>query len=152
MNPLFIHCNNLDDNTISLIQNCGASVVHCPRSHAFFQYPDFQFEKFFNSGINVCLGTESLASSDNYNLFDEMLSFRSRFPHVDCEELLKMVTIKAAKAIGQQSHLGCIKEGFLADVIGINIKHQPACNIFDELVCEVHDVNFVMINGQEVMS
>ncbi|HUS37187.1 MAG TPA: amidohydrolase family protein [Verrucomicrobiae bacterium] len=61
-NLLAIHCNYLAPGDAELLANSSVTVVHCPRSHAFFKHAPFPFEELRNAGVNVVLGTDSLAS------------------------------------------------------------------------------------------
>ena len=53
--------------------------MHCPKSHYWFGYADFEYNRLAKKGVNICIGTDSLASSGNpqqtheeLNMFDEM--------------------------------------------------------------------------------
>ena len=61
-NFLAVHANYLDDADVAALAQSGSSVVHCPQSHAYFGHAPFPFHKLREAGVNVCLGTDSLAS------------------------------------------------------------------------------------------
>jgi aminodeoxyfutalosine deaminase len=94
-------------------------IVHCPRSHKYFAHSQFQFQRLRERGLNICLGTDSLASNDDLSLFAEMRAFQQAFPGVPPEEIFKMVTTNSARALRQENALGKIRPGFLADLIAI---------------------------------
>ena len=59
--------------------NIRVHVVHCPRSHDYFRHPPFLRERLANAGVNLCLGTDSLATTrktgkqkPELNMFEEM--------------------------------------------------------------------------------
>ncbi len=120
---LFVHLNELSDQDLSLMKKSARrdSIVHCPRSHEYFEHSPFQFEKLHALGFNICLGTDSLASNDDLSLFAEMRAFQKEFPAVRPEEILEMVTINSARALGQGKALGKIQRDFLADFIAVPI-------------------------------
>src|SRR6185295_9406058 len=95
-----------------------ASIVHCPRSHAYFGHSDFQFERLRELDFNICIGTDSLASNDDLSLFAEMRKFHDRF-HFEPEGVLEMATINPARALEQRDRLGKIRSNFLADMIAL---------------------------------
>ncbi|MBF0429697.1 MAG: amidohydrolase family protein [Fibrobacteria bacterium] len=148
---LLVHCNVLDVKSASRLAEKNVSIAHCPRSSDFFEHPEFPFELCYNNNINVCLGTESMACNEDLSLFEEMHMFRSKYPHVDCSEVLKLATVNGARALGMEDSLGKLLPGYLADFIGITIKHDPAFDMFDEIVCEEHEVAMAMIDGEEVL-
>jgi len=147
---LVAHCNYLDETHADFFALQNISIVHCPRSHEFFGHKEFPFELCHNKGINVCLGTDSLGSNENLSMFEEMSKFKSDFPQVECIDILKMATVNGAQALNMQQ-MGKLKKGYFADIIGINLKHNPSFDLIDEIVCEEYDVNCVLINGNEVM-
>ncbi len=61
-NFLAVHVNYLAQGDVELLARSGASVVHCPGSHAYFHHRAFPFEELDRGGINICLGTDSLAT------------------------------------------------------------------------------------------
>ena len=67
-------------------------------------------------------------------------------------DALKMATVRGALALGYDN-LGRIEEGYLADMIMIDIHKpnmQPLNNIFNNLVnaCESNNVIMTMVNGK----
>ena len=61
-NVLAIHANYLDEDDFGLLAKRKASVVHCPRSHLYFGHQPFPLEKLASAKVNICLGTDSLAT------------------------------------------------------------------------------------------
>ena len=149
---LFVHCNHADAEDIRILAETETSVVHCPRSKAFFNHAGFPVELFQTAGINLCLGTDSLASNESLSMFDEMAELHHRHPSLACRDILAMTTINAAKALGRTGELGCIKPGSRADFIAIELRHHPEYDLYEEIVREAHEVIFVSVAGEEVVS
>jgi cytosine/adenosine deaminase-related metal-dependent hydrolase len=118
------HLNESTESDFDLLtrSNSKIHVVHCPRSHNYFGHSAFAFDRLRSLGFNVCLGTDSLASNESLSLFDEMRAFQRNFPWVSPDEILQMVTINPARALQQESALGKIRGGALADLIAIPLK------------------------------
>lgn len=123
---LAVHVNRLGPEDAELLGNGGVSVVHCPSSHEFFGHSPFEFSKLVAAGVNVCLGTDSLASvgaakgeEPSLNLFSEMRRFGQVFADVSPEAILQMATVNGARALGMKGQSGVINEGALADLITI---------------------------------
>jgi aminodeoxyfutalosine deaminase len=149
---LFAHCNYTDTEDIRILAETETSVVHCPRSKAFFGHAGFSLESFRQAGINICLGTDSLASNEGLNLFDEMAELNRNYPSLPCEEILAMATVNGARALGSLGELGCIMPGSFADFIALSLRHHPECDLYEEIVSEDHEVLLVCVAGEEIVS
>lgn len=72
LQPLLVHCVQVDDDDVRRIQEHGCAVVHCPRSNLRLRCGRMPLEKFLAAGVKVYLGTDSLGSSPSLNVMDEM--------------------------------------------------------------------------------
>lgn len=144
--PLLIHCNYVTDEEISLIKSSGASVAFCPRSHHFFGHTNHPFQKLLDAGINVGLGTDSLASNNSLSVLDAM-KFLSLHHSIPPTTLLAMSTINGAKALGLESKTGQIKEGFEADLCGVHLSDTHTENIYSQLLDTASKNIFTMVAG-----
>lgn len=144
--PLLIHCNYVTDEEISVIKFSGASVAFCPRSHHFFGHANHPVQKLLDAGINVGLGTDSLASNDTLSILDEM---KYLFLHhsIPPNTLLTMATINGARALGLESKVGQIEKGFEADLCGVRLPDAHGGNIYSQLLDTASKNIFTMIAG-----
>jgi cytosine/adenosine deaminase-related metal-dependent hydrolase len=123
---LAIHANYLGPGDVATLAQRRTHVVHCPRSHEYFGHSAFAYGELTKAGLNVCLGTDSLASvrkgtnqKVELNLFSEMQAFAAKHPEVDPGTVLKMATVNGARALGLGDRLGAIRAGMLADLIAL---------------------------------
>jgi len=118
---LLAHLNELTETDFTLLAEFRDrfAIVHCPRSHHYFGHTAFPFSRLRALGLNVCLGTDSLASNRDLSLFAEMRQFQKEFPDVGAEEVLSMATSRAASALQETRSLGRIAVGCSADLIAI---------------------------------
>lgn len=123
---LAIHANVLTDDDIRSLGKTGCHVVHCPQSHDYFQHPPFQRKKLAEAGVNVCLGTDSLATTrktsthpPRLNLFDEMRLLAAKDKALLPDEILRMATVNGADAIGLAGKAGELSPNTFADLIAI---------------------------------
>jgi len=157
-NWLVAHLNELVDDDFDLLARSTMkfSIVHCPRSHDYFGHSPVQFHKLRELGFNICLGTDSLASNDDLSLFAEMRAFQKEFPNVSPEEVLKMVTVNGARALRQETILGKIRSGFLADLVAVPcarhgesvLGRTGSTSAFEEIVAFDRPVSWSMVGGQ----
>ncbi len=120
---IIAHLNELPVQDEELLRPGGylhnVSVVHCPLSHRYFSHRPFPLERLRKLDINVCLGTDSLASNQTLSIFEEMRATRESFPSLSANELIAMATINGARALGLEGRLGVLRQGAFADMIAV---------------------------------
>lgn len=79
----------------------------CPRSNRFISRLQPPLELMRRNGLNICLGTDSLASNDRLSVFEEM----RMFPCVPLPELLAWAAQGGAEALGMADELGEVAPG-----------------------------------------
>lgn len=121
LNPstLIAHANYVSDDDIVLMARSGASVAYCPRTHHAFGHPPHRFRDMLAAGINVSIGTDSLASNPSLSVLDELRFLHQRFPDLQPETLLQLGTICGARALGLASKAGTITPGKWANIVAI---------------------------------
>ena len=151
---LAVHGNYLAEGDAKLLAARQASVVHCPRSHAFFRHQRFPLDELTRAGVTVCLGTDSLASVEavgrrplQLDLFAEMRALSAREPELSPELLVKMATTRAAKALGLEGKIGELSPGARADLIAIPFSGAQR-NVAEAVLCHQVAVTASMIGGR----
>jgi cytosine/adenosine deaminase-related metal-dependent hydrolase len=125
-NLLATHVNYLADGDAQLLARGKVSVVHCPRSHDYFDHEPFPRRTLAKAGVNICLGTDSLATVRKFprrnlelNMFHEMRSFAASNPGVSPERIVRMATINGAQALGLRGTVGELGKNAFADLIAL---------------------------------
>ena len=111
---IIVHLNELDDRDLELLSQPewrNLQIVHCPKSHRFLHHKRFPLEALKKRGLNISLGTDSLASNDSLNLFSEMRTVKKNYPTLSAQDVLEMVTIQPARALKLERELGRIAPG-----------------------------------------
>lgn len=145
--PVLIHCNYLTNDEISIISESGCSVIYCPRSHKFFEHKDHPLQKLLNKGINVAIGTDSLASNYSLSILDEMRTIRSTFHQVEPQTIIDMATINGAAALGLDDKFGKLRNGYYADLAVIKLPDKPEDDVFSAILSDNSENIFTMVNG-----
>ena len=86
------------------------------------------------SGLNLCLGTDSLASNDSLNLFDEMMSLSHAFVDISPGDIIAMATINGAAALGFKDQFGRLTPGRKAKMVFLPINASTANRIPESIV------------------
>ena len=148
---LLAHMNELTEEDFAILASLprggGPAIVHCPGSHRYFGHTPFPFRRLDALGMNICVGTDSLASTGSLSLLEELRLLRKTEPWITPEHALRTVTVNPARALRRQRQLGQIVPGALADLIAIPMSGSLA-NLHEEIVEHPHPVSWVMIDGQ----
>ena len=146
---LVAHANCLTPLDMALLKQTGTHVVICPKTHRFFQRGTPLVDTLRNLGVNVCLGTDSMASNDTLSMLDEMQTLARMFPRMSAQLLLEMATLHAAKALNQPAKLGRIAPGAWADLIAAPLEGAGA-DPYEAIVYADKAVSFSMVGGEVV--
>jgi aminodeoxyfutalosine deaminase len=120
---LFIHCNYLPIEQCRYIAGIH-SVVYCPRTHAAFGHPPHPFREFLARDVRVCLGTDSLASNPDLDILAEARFVHAKYPDFPGDQLLKMVTLSGAEALGWADECGSLEPGKSADLVAVPLPNR----------------------------
>lgn len=109
---LAVHCVKVTDQDIEAVRGSGATVCLCPRSNHYIGGDRAPWEQWVASGAPVCLGTDSLASNHDLDLYAEAAYFAQRFEDdLSLTDLLAMITRTPARILGAADRLGTIEPG-----------------------------------------
>jgi cytosine/adenosine deaminase-related metal-dependent hydrolase len=113
---ILAHVNICSDSELSQLAASRASVAYCPRTHAYFQHPPHRYRDMLDAGINVCLATDSRASNPDLSVLKEAQLLVQR-DKLAPDTALKMITQRAAVALGLGDVLGSIAPAKAADFV-----------------------------------
>jgi aminodeoxyfutalosine deaminase len=97
------------------------TLVTCPRSNGHTGAGAPPIEDFYNYGVKVAIGTDSLASSPDLNVFSELATMRALAPTVSAGALLDSATRQGARALGFDADYGTIEPGKSARLLAVSI-------------------------------
>jgi cytosine/adenosine deaminase-related metal-dependent hydrolase len=118
---LAVHGVQFTDAELSRLAAAGATVVTCPRSNRWTGAGTPPIDRFYASGVRVAVGTDSLASVDDLNLFAELAEVRRLAPGVPAARILESATLGGAIALGFDSELGSIEPGKRAQLVAVRV-------------------------------
>ncbi len=108
---LLVHGVQLTRDEVQRIAQAGASLCLCPRSNLGLTNAVAPVEALMAAGVNLALGTDSLASAPDLSLWAEMTALASAKPDLNPEAILVMATLGGAHALGQAGRFGVLAEG-----------------------------------------
>lgn len=142
------HCVWLEDEDFDILREKGVSVACCPVSNLKLASGFCPVPRLLKKGVNVALGTDSVASNNNLNIMEEVKLFATLFKAVSGDptaitprEAVYAATRAGALAQGRMN-CGTLKVGNRADLIVLNLQNRP-------YYCPCHDMlNNLVFSGQ----
>ena len=144
------HGNYVSDDDITMIADSGASVAYCPRTHAAFGHSPHRFRDMAKAGVNVCVGTDSLASNPTLSILDELRFLRRAQRDVEPHELLVMGTLAGARALGFDDNTGTLAIGKAADLVVVPFDSTAHHVTWDQMLESERPPIAVYIAGVQV--
>ncbi len=157
------HCVWVDATDIATLLRRGVGTVHNPSSNMKLASGVMPVVDLLTAGVPVGLATDSAASNNNQDLFQEMnvAAKLQKVTRMDpralpARQVVEMATIGGARALHLDKQIGSLEVGKQADVvlIGTGATHStPMYNVYSQLVyaLNAHDVLTVVIAGKIVM-
>ena len=134
---LAVHGVQMSRADLARLRERGTTLVTCPRSNAHTGAGLPPVEDFYESGVRVAIGTDSLASSPDLNVFAEVATLHAIAPRVSAASLLESATIHGARALGFDADYGTIEPGKLARLVAVDVPPRTA-DVEEYLVSGVH--------------
>ncbi len=114
-----VHCVYLDAEDIQIIAKTKSHICLCPGSNKFLGFAVAPLKTFLEYDIVPALGTDSIASNPQMNMWHEMTLLRKEFPDVPSATILSMATIAGAKALGCEAGYGSLEPGKSSSFIAV---------------------------------
>ena len=106
-----VHGVQLAGDDLELFAGSGASLCVCPRSNLGLTGKIAPVARLAALGVNLALGTDSLASAPDLGIGAEMAELCRLEPGLSPETVLSMATLGGASALGLVGHFGSIDPG-----------------------------------------
>ena len=118
---LVVHGVHFGAAELQRLAAMGATLVTCPRGNIRTCAGTPPIEEFFDSGVRIAVGTDSLASVPDLNLFAELEEMRRLAPAIPPRMLLESATINGARALGFEADFGTIDAGKRDAMIAVRL-------------------------------
>ncbi len=153
------HCVWLEEEDFDILAQKGVTVASCPVSNLKLASGVCNIPKLLGKGINVAIGTDSVASNNSLNMIEEMKFFAvaNKGKQYDPTLITPVETLKAATFAGAKGQgrddCGKLARGFKADLIVMDLKQpnmHPIHNMANNMVYSASgsDVLLTMVDGK----
>jgi aminodeoxyfutalosine deaminase len=105
---ILVHLNHSTPQQLQKLKELNCTVVYCPGSCEFFGHQKPDIKAWKKAGLNICLGSDSLASNDSLNMWKE-LKQACEYSELKFNEVFEMLTVNSSKALNKSEigFLGC---------------------------------------------
>ncbi|MGB9985493.1 amidohydrolase family protein [Salarchaeum japonicum] len=161
------HFRLADEADIRRTAEADASVAHCPSIFCYWNTDgDVQWTpvpELRDAGVDVGLGIDDHYWHDSYSLFGEArqarlaANLKRSAGQYQSMELVRMLTIDGAEALGVGDEIGSLEPGKRADVLVVDLdkpKFTPVTNIPAQVTNNAGpaDVEMVIVDGDVLMT
>jgi 5-methylthioadenosine/S-adenosylhomocysteine deaminase len=159
---LMVHCVEASERDLDRLRDTRTFVVHCPKSNAKLGNGTARTHDMLERGVRVSLGTDSVASNNVIDMFEEMRTaifqqrtLTGRIDSMTAGDAFKMATIEGAHCLGLEDQLGSLDPGKRADFAVIDLSSPATQPVYDPVESMVYsasraDVRNVFTGGREV--
>jgi len=136
-NVQMAHCIWLDDDELTVLQETGTHVMHCPCCNLKLSSGIARIPEMLARGISVAIGSDGAPSNNNLDMFIEMRvaslihKYRLGAEALPADAVLGMATNGGAAALGLADQIGSLEVGKKADIIVLDNGGLPAAPIVD---------------------
>ena len=160
---LAVHMTQLNGTDLEALAETGVNVIHCPESNLKLGNGICPAARLHEYDINMALGTDGAAANNNLDLLAEcrtaalLAKGYSGDPCVvNAFQALEMLTINAAKALGESHRLGSVEAGKLADLCAIrldSLQTTPMYDVVSNLIyaASSQQVSHVWVGGKMLL-
>lgn len=153
------HCVWSTEEDLEIFKKKGVTIATNPVSNMKLASGIFDSLNAVNKGVKLAIGTDSVASNNNLNFFEEMklLAMESKIAARNAkaltpEEVVEAATVGGAAAQGRKD-CGKLKPANKADLILIDTKSanmRPVHNIINNIVysCSGENLEMTMVDGK----
>ncbi|HRH80397.1 MAG TPA: TRZ/ATZ family hydrolase [Thiobacillaceae bacterium] len=163
-NFIAVHAVHLSAGETDLLAEHGCHVAHCPSSNLKLASGLAPVADLLGKGINVGIGTDSAASNNRLDLWEEMRltallakGVADDPAAVPAHAALEMATLGGARALGLDGELGSLVPGKQADLVAVDLsgpETQPCYDPISQLVysADRRTVRHVWVAGEAVVA
>jgi len=118
---LAVHGVQFSGDDLATLRDLGVTLVSCPRSNVHVGVGSPPLEAFYAMDVDVALGTDSLASAPDLDMFAELAEARRIAPKVGARRLLESATLAGARALGFGDEYGSLEAGKRAAALVVRL-------------------------------
>ena len=110
---ILIHNTFMDAEDLKILKegNRNVSLCLCPNANWYIERKMPPVKLFIESGLPICLGTDSYSSNHQLSIWSEIQTLMQHFPDLELGVLLRWATYNGAKALQMEDAVGSLEKG-----------------------------------------
>jgi aminodeoxyfutalosine deaminase len=112
---LLVHNTYITQQDIDVIKKkrklSNTYMVLCPNSNLYIEDQLPPVHLLREEGMNICIGTDSLASNHKLSVFEELKTLQKYFPEITIQELIEWGCLNGARALQAEHRFGSFEPG-----------------------------------------
>ncbi len=118
---IFVHNTYSEREDVRFVKEriANASWCLCPNANIYIENTLPAITMLMEEGVNICIGTDSLASNHQLCILSELQTINQYHPRIGWETLLRWATYNGAAALQMQHIVGSIVPGKKPGIINI---------------------------------
>jgi 5-methylthioadenosine/S-adenosylhomocysteine deaminase len=132
--------------------------VHCPQSNLKLDNGICPVASLLARGVNVALGTDSAASNNDLDMFDELRTAALLAgTKISAHQWLRIATLNGARSLNQAEAIGSITSGKWADLCCLELDDVHTQPLYDVAATVIYaanrsNVSDVWVAGRQLLS
>ncbi|MDO8914965.1 MAG: amidohydrolase family protein [Coriobacteriia bacterium] len=150
-NIMAVHCVQVDEDDVEVLASHNVGIAHCPRCNAKLGMGIAPLKLFFKHGLTIGIGTDSPASNNTVDFFDEMRigvllqrgvsTERDFYRFFTARTFVRLATTYGAKVLGLDHEIGSLEPGKRADIVAVDLSASHMVPTDDPYSALVHTAN-----------
>ncbi len=144
------HCVHLEPDDPQRLVAADVHIAHCPVSNGVLDVGAHPLAASRAAGCAIGLGSDSPATCGDFNVRSVAAACAaSSGADLGADQLLRMVTLDAARVAGMEDRVGSLEVGKLADLVAIAL--APGADPVAAALDRANAVSWVMVDGVPVV-
>ena len=139
-----VHMTQISEDDLALLVESNTNVIHCPESNLKLASGFCPVERLWQAGVNVAIGTDGAASTNDLDLLGETRTaallakaVAGSATALDAHRALRMATLNGARSMGIEAEVGSLEVGKAADIVAFDLSglaQQPVYDPVSQLI------------------
>ncbi|MCH9030697.1 MAG: amidohydrolase family protein [candidate division Zixibacteria bacterium] len=143
---ILVHMVHLTEDDLNIIKKYNCRVALCPSSNEYIGVGRAHTENLLKTGVRIGLGTDSLGSNSDLNMFQEMRESLRQNQGLAPEHVWRMATVGGASVLDYADSLGKLVAGKSPGVFSSEVDCESDKDLFEVLI-EAGDKTITCLAG-----
>lgn len=123
---LFVHNTLTSEEDVKAVHSWSRNTywVSCPNANLYIENRLPHYQYFLNQDAKICLGTDSIMSNWQLDIWEEIKTIKKFQSYIDLEQAIRWATLNGAEALGYEDVFGSIEVDKTPGLVHIELQWQ----------------------------